>query len=360
MTAPRLEIDLDKIHHNARALVKKLAPKGISITGVTKATLGSPQIANILIGAGVRGLGDSRIGNIEEMRSAGVRSAITLIRSPMLSQVDRVVEHADSSCNTEIDVIRALSLAAQKAERTHGILLMVELGDLREGILPIDLEDVVRETLRLPNLTLEGIGGNLACQSGVVPDTKNMASLSRLADSLEATFGIKLATISGGNSANIPWALSGASTGRVNQLRLGEAILLGCEPLHRQPIEGLHTDAFTFVAEVIESKMKPSEPWGEQAQTAFGEPRPTTDRGSKPRTILAAGRQDIDSDGLSPPLGVELLGASSDHLVVSTDTCLPPGAELRFQLNYAALMAAMTSPFVAKVLLQEAPIIAAA
>jgi predicted amino acid racemase len=360
VTAPRLEIDLDKIHHNAHTLVERLAPTGISVTGVTKATLGSPEVANVLLGAGVSGLGDSRIDNIEVMRRARVGAPIMLIRSPMLSQVDRVVAHADASCNTELDVIRALSSAARKAERTHGILLMVELGDLREGILPGDLEGIVSETLNLPNVTLQGIGCNLACQSGVAPDAKNMAALSDLADTIDATFGITLKTISGGNSANLPWALSGASAGRINQLRLGEAILLGCEPLHRQPIEGLHTDAFTFVAEVIESKIKPSEPWGELAQTAFGEPMPTTDKGSQPRTILAAGRQDVDPNGLSSLLGVEVLGASSDHLIVNTDSCLPPGSELTFQLNYAALMVAMTSPFVTKVLLQRAPQIAAA
>ena len=192
MTAPRLEIDLDKIHHNARTLVERLAERGISVTGVTKATLGSPEIAGALLRAGVSALGDSRIENIEAMRRARVPASMTLIRSPMLSQVDRVVAHADVSFNTELDVISKLSSAAQKARRTHGIVLMVELGDLREGIMPGDLENTVRETLRFPNIALEGIGTNLACRSGVSPDARNMAELSALADSIEATFGLTL------------------------------------------------------------------------------------------------------------------------------------------------------------------------
>ena len=351
MSAPRLEIDLDKIQHNARVLVERLARVGISVTGVTKATLGSPEIASALLPAGVRTLGDSRIENIECMRRARVPASMTLLRSPMQSQGDRVVANANVSFNTEIDVISKLSSAAKRMGKTHGVVLMVELGDLREGILPGDLEPTVRETLRLPNITLDGIGTNLACQSGVVPDAKNMTELSALATSIEATFGIELGIISGGNSANLPWGLSGADKGRVNDLRLGESLLLGREPLRRQPIEGLHTDAFTLVAEVIESKVKPSQPWGEIAQTAFGVKPRALDRGDISHTILAIGRQDTDPDGLLPPNGIEILGASSDHLMTdSGQQRLSVGAEVKFHLNYSALMRAMTSPCVAKVM----------
>ncbi|MHC4831056.1 MAG: alanine racemase, partial [Planctomycetota bacterium] len=231
------------------------------------------------------------------MRRAHVQASMTLIRSPMLSQADRVVASADVSFNTELDVIGKLSSVAKAAGKTHGVVLMVELGDLREGILPSDLEGTVRETLRFPNIALEGIGTNLACRSGVAPSLENMAELSALADSIEATFGVELGIVSGGNSANLPWALSAASMGRINDLRLGEALLLGRETLGRQPIEGLHTDAITLCAEVIEAKLKPSMPRGEIAQSAFGELPPATDRGHIWQAILAIGRQDIDPEG---------------------------------------------------------------
>lgn len=353
MTAPRLEIDLDKIHHNALTLVAKLSERGISVTGITKATLGSPEIANTWIEAGVSGLGDSRLENIETMRGAQVSAAMTLIRTPMLSQADRVVALADVSCNTELDVISKLSSAAQKVDRTHGIVLMVELGDLREGIMPGDLESTVREVLRFPNLVFKGIGTNLACRSGVSPDSGNMAELSALADSIDATFGPIVSMVSGGNSANLDWALSGADPGRINNLRLGEAILLGREPLHRKPIAGLHTDAFTLIAEVIESKNKPSKPWGKIAQSAFGEVTSGGDGGNISQSILAIGRQDTDPSGLEALPGIEVLAASSDHLVVDSGNYrdrLSIGTEIPFQLNYSALLRAMTSPLVTKVM----------
>jgi len=308
------------------------------------------EIAGALLRAGVRGLGDSRIENIEAMRRVRVPASMTLIRSPMLSQADRVVTYADASFNTELDVISKLSSAAREAKRTHEIVLMVELGDLREGIMRGDLENTVRETLRLPNIVFKGIGTNLACRSGVSPDTRNMTELSALVGSIEATFGLTLDIVSGGNSANLQWALSGEDTGRINDLRLGESILLGRKSLHREPIDGLYTDAITLIAEVIESKVKPSQPWGTTAQTAFGEEAPATDRGYISQTILAIGRQDTDPCGLQPPPEIEILGASSDHLITDSGRHrMPIGAEFAFQLNYAALVRAMTTPFVTKV-----------
>ena len=349
MTAPRLEIDLDKIHHNARSLVERLARHSISVTGVTKATLGSPDIAKTLLDAGVTALGDSRIENIETMRRSGVSAPMMLIRSPMLSQVNQVVQRCDTSFNTELDVLSALSSAATEARKTHGVVLMVELGDLREGVMPGDLESTVRETLRFPNIALRGIGTNLACHSGVVPDAENMAELSSLADSIEATFGLALGIVSGGNSGSLAWALGCPNTGRINNLRLGESILLGREPLRRAPLDGLYTDAVTLVAEVIELKVKPSQPRGTVAQTAFGERPLSTDLGFISRAILAIGHQDTYPYGLCPPPGITVLGASSDHLVTdSRDYRLDVGSEVTFELNYSALVRAMTSPFVAK------------
>lgn len=349
MGTPRLEVDLTKIEDNARKLTDRLAWCGIAVTGVTKAALGSPEIAGALRKAGVRKLGDSRIENIEAMRLAGIAGPMTLIRAPIPSQVARVVRHADASFNTELDTIAMLSAEAGKAGRAHDVIVMVELGDLREGVMPADLEDFVRQTLAFPNISLKGIGTNLACQNGVSPDTANMTELSDLANAIETTFNLKLETISGGNSSNLQWAFSESATGRVNDLRLGESILLGREPLWRQPIDGLHTDAFSLVAEVIEAKTKPSKPWGNIALPTFDALSPIVDQGPISRIILAVGHQDTDPRGLCPPEGMKIIGASSDHLIIDSRHHRPAiGTEIAMQVDYSALLRAMTSPFIAK------------
>ncbi len=353
MSAPRLEIDLKKIHHNARTLVERLAPMGISVTGMTKATLGAPDIAKTLLDAGVSGLGDSRIENIMKMREAGADAPLILTRSPMLSRVEKIVEHADISFNTELTVITALSNAAQKAGRTHGVVLMVELGDLREGVMPNDVKNMVREILTLPNIEFKGIGTNLACRSGVTPDVNNMNALSTLANSIDKTFGFTMEIVSGGNSANLEWAFSGADIGRINNLRLGEAILLGLNPLNRKPIEGLQTCAFMLIGEVIEAKTKPAQPWGRIAQMAFGVPLPNINQGCIYQILIAIGEQDTNPCGLTPPPNIEILGASSDHLILSSHKARPSlGEEIAFQLNYSALARAMISTFITNSILK--------
>ena len=349
MVAPRLEIDLGKIQHNARTLVERLARRGISVTAVTKAALGSHEISRAMLEGGANGLGDSRIENIEALRRSHLLARLLLIRSPMLSQAKRVVIGADVSFNTELEVIRRLSVEAGKLGRKHAVILMVELGDLRDGIMPDDLVATVRETLRLPNIVFKGLGTNLACRSGASPDDANMGELSRLAALIEATFDISIEVVSGGNSANLEWVFSSEDAGRVNNLRLGESILLGRETLNRNAIHGLHTDAITLVAEVIESKFKPTKPTGELAQNAFGERPDVVDRGTIAQAILAIGVQDTDVGGLQASKGIELLWGSSDHLVVASGVGrVAVGSEMTFQLNYSALLRAMTSPFVTK------------
>jgi predicted amino acid racemase len=213
MSAPRLEVRLDRIGHNAGALVARLAPLGISVTGITKATLGCPEVARVLLAAGVTGLGESRIEGIEALRRAGVDAHLVLIRSPMLSQVDRVVEHASASLNTELAVIQALGAAAVARAVTHKVILMVELGDLREGILPDDVEAILDGCLALDGIEVQGLGTNLACQSGSTPDQRSMDELGALATALETHFDIDLPVVSGGNSANLDWALGGRPLG---------------------------------------------------------------------------------------------------------------------------------------------------
>ena len=346
MNGVRLEVDFDKVASNARVLVDRTAALGISVTGVTKATLGSPDLAAALCRGGVSTLGDSRIENIERMLSSGVQAPMLLIRSPMPSQVDRIVESGAMSVNTDLDALSMLAASARSKGRVHDVMVMVELGDLREGVMPAQLHETVRHVLDLPTLRLRGIGANLACRNGIEPSDTNMADLTEMVEGVEAAFGIKIGIVSGGNSANLEWACSSDNRGRINDLRLGEAVLLGREPLHRRPIAGLHTDAFTVVAEVIESKRKPTKPWGSSGQNSFGEVIDVEDRGVIWQTILAVGRQDTDTSDLSGPDGVDILAASSDHLITETRVQLKSGDEVRFEPGYSALLRSMTSPLV--------------
>lgn len=345
MTCPRVEIDLRKIRHNTRTIVERIKGRGIQVTAVTKAVCGHPAIARAMLAGGATGLAEARLSNVKRLRRAGMTGPITLIRTPMLSQVDDVVQTCEASYNTEIAVISALAAAALRQKTVHGIILMVEMGDLREGILPDDLGGLARHVVDMPGVALNGIGANFACLSGIAPTAAKMLALSDLANDVEARCGPFLRTVSGGNSANLPWALEARATGRINDLRIGESILLGVDPITGDPIGGMFRDAFTLVAEVIETDAKSVRPRVSCADHTPARMRPVPDTFENMRIILGIGHQDIDAAGLSMPPGNTLVGATSDHLVIGTkETTLCVGSEMRFQMNYSALMRAMAAP----------------
>ncbi len=345
---PRIEISLSRIRENTRILSELYMGKGISLMGVTKAVLGEPSIAKAMIQGGVKFIADSRIENILKMKNAGISIPFVLLRTPM-SQAESIVENVDISLNTEMETLKKLSYHAKAQNKIHQVIIMVELGDLREGVMLLDLPQFIRQTLTLPNIKIIGIGCNLACYGGIKPDDKNMHELSELVDLLEKEFQIDLKIVSGGNSANYEWFKSSHNVGRINNLRLGESIFLGCETAGRKAIPGLHMSAFQLIAEVIESKKKPSLPLGEICQDAFGNVPAFLDRGDRQRVIIALGRQDIPVSSLKFIDPLKVIGSSSDHIILDGENRnLEVGDEVRFGLDYGGLLATMTSPFVAK------------
>ncbi len=345
MNSPRLEVDLHKIRHNTRTVVERLKIRVIRVTAVTKAVCGHPAIAQAMLDGGAAGLAEARLSNVKRLRQAGMTCPVTLIRTPMLSQVDDVVQVCEASYNTEIAVISALAAAALRQNTVHGIVLMVEMGDRREGIMPNDLGDVGQQVVDMPGVTLKGIGANFACLNGIAPTPAKMQALSDLASDLEGQCGPVLQTVSGGNSANLPWAIGGHATGRINDLRIGEAILLGVDPITGDQIGGMFRDAFTLVAEVMETDAKSVRPLVGYRDPSVAKIQLVPKNSETTRIILGIGHQDIDAAGLSMSAGNTLIGVTSDHLVIGTkDAALCVGSEMQFNMNYGALMRAMAAP----------------
>ncbi len=348
MKTPRIEINLGKIAHNAKKLKELYGSKGINVIGVTKVVCGDPAIAEVLVKSGINILADSRIENIIKMHDDDIHAKSLLLRTS-LSQSELVVKYTNISLNSELSVIKELSKYAEEQGVIHEIILMVELGDLREGIMPSDLENIVNKVIGLKGIKFAGIGTNLACFGGIKPNDEKIEYLSSIAKDIEKKFGLTLEFVSGGNSANYDWFISTKNVGKINNLRLGESIFLGCETLERKPIPGLYTDAFTLIAEVIESKIKPSLPNGDVYQDAFGNTPKFIDRGLIKRILLGVGLQDVLVSGLTPLLDIDILGASSDHIIVDAkQTDLKVGNTVEFNLNYGALLSAMTSPYINK------------
>lgn len=356
MSAPHVDVDLDKIRHNTRSLVGRLDLRGIRLTAVTKAVCGHPSIAKAMLDGGASGLAEPRLNNVMRLRQAGVTCPVTLVRTPMLSQVDEIVRFCEASYNTEPSVIAALATAALRQNKVHGVILMVEMGDRREGIQPRDLGALAHHVVDLPGVALQGIGANFACLNGQVPTPAKMRALSIHANDIEGQCGPFVQTVSGGNSANLQWAFGPHATGRINDLRIGEAILLGVDPISGDKISGLFQDAFTLVAEVIETHANSVRPCACNDRPTHAQMQSAQVMSDTTRIILAVGLQDTDATGLSMPPGTTFIGATSDHLVVGArQTALRVGSKMRFQMTYGALMRAMAAPDVQTNLRDQRP-----
>ncbi|HHW01609.1 MAG TPA: alanine/ornithine racemase family PLP-dependent enzyme [Thermoanaerobacterales bacterium] len=352
MTYPVVEIYIDRIRYNAGCLVDFCSKNGIEVMGISKGACAMAPVVKAMLQAGIKKLGDSRLQNIISMRQNGINCPIYLIRIPMLSEIDNVVRWADGSLNSEIDVIKALSQESMIQGKKHRVILMVDVGDLREGVMPEDVLNVAGMILELPGVEFEGLGTNLGCFGGVLPSFENTKILAELAGDIEKRYGIKVQTLSGGNTATLTLLEKGKLAPGINQFRIGEAILLGTDATNFRRVPGTLQDTMILKTEVIEVKIKPSYPRGEIGRDAFGNTPTHVDKGPMKRAIVALGKQDCRIEGLVPvDENIEILGGSSDHLLVDVTKSvnnIKVGSIIEFRMSYGAMLSLMTSKYVEK------------
>lgn len=357
MRYPVLCIDLEKVAHNARHIGGMLARQGLRLVAVSKVMSGHPGAAKALLAGNPIAIGDSRVENLRRLKESGYTGETVLLRAPSPSRCGEAAVYADVSLCSDPGTVRLLGQAAEKNGAVHRVILMVDIGDRREGVLPEDAPRVAREMDSSPGVRVIGIGTNLACYGGVIPTREKMEELLRVKEVVESALGRPLERISGGNSANMPMVMRGEMPPGITELRLGESIFLGTEAVDRTLIPGCHPDAFVVRAEVIEVLRKPSLPSGKIGQDAFGATPVFADRGVRRRAILALGKQDVDPEGLRPlEEGVTILGASSDHLICDVEDVerlIEVGSVLSFIPTYSALLRLSTSPYVEKVVEKE-------
>jgi predicted amino acid racemase len=343
-------VDLDKVEHNARTIVELCARPGIRVTGVTKGLCGDPEVARAMLRGGVESLGESRLENIGRLRAGGVDAPVLLLRIPSRSHVERAVELAAVSCNSDLGVVEALAAAARSHGRPHGVILMVDLGDLREGVWPDRAVEAAERVAKLAGVHLAGLGANLACFGGVVPTVDNMSALVELAEQVEERLGARLGCISAGNSSALGLVAAGEMPARVDHLRIGEAILLGRETIERRPWPGTFQDAVVLHGEVLELARKPSSPVGTVGQDAMGHQPAFVDRGWVDHALVNLGTVDTDVAGLTPvDERLVVLGGSSDYVVLDVSGAhgeLRVGDDVAFLPGYGAMVTAASSPYV--------------
>lgn len=270
---PLIELNLEKLRNNISQIVSRCNDAGVSITGVVKGFTGIPEGVKVFAEAGCDYIASSRLEQIQGAIDYGIKANYMLIRVPMLSEIEDVIRLTDISLNSEVEVLKALNKEALKQGKTHKVILMVDLGDLREGFWEkkelIDAAIMVEN--KLDSLHLAGIGTNLGCYGAIKATPEKMKSLIECAEMIERAIGRKLEIISGGATTSLPMILNGTMPSRINNLRVGEGIILARDlrDLYGLDMSYMFQDIFTLKAEIIEVKNKPSYPVGEFAFDAF-------------------------------------------------------------------------------------------
>lgn len=344
---PRLEINLSALNHNVKEIVNACAEQGVAVTGVVKGATGIPEVAKVFADGGVEIIGSSRLEQLRDAKDYGVEKPLMMLRVPMLSEIEEVVSLCDYSLNSEISVLEALNEEATKQSKKHSVVMMADLGDLREGFWDKNefIEAVLKVENEMDSLYLSGIGTNVGCYGSILPTVKKLEELVALANIIETKIGRKLDIVSGGATSSLMRIIDKDIPKGINSLRVGEAILLARDLwlYYGYNVDNLRKDAFTLKAEVIEVKMKPSHPQGEIGVDAFGKKPEYIDRGIRKRALIAVGKVDYgDPAELFPKAsGIEIIGASSDHTILDIEAYdgeLKPGDILEFDINYASLV----------------------
>ncbi|MEA2062636.1 MAG: alanine racemase [Gemmatimonadota bacterium] len=348
---PQLLVNLEKLQHNIAALRQYCVSKGIELVGVLKCAHAVRMLVEAFQSGDLPAIAFSRVHTVRPFTDF-LKHRPLLIGLPSPAESLDVVRHFSASFNSEVRTIRALAAATEQSGCEHGIYLMVDIGDLREGVMPEQAVETVREVLPLieGRLTFLGLAANLGCASGTLPDENNLGLLQELAGDIEQQLGVPVTKLSVGGTIVYSWMQENSLPPRINQLRVGEGILCGYSPTDDVKLAGLYDDVFIFRGTVLEVREKVSPPPGRKGLDAHGHPPPTGPAGRRKRAILNFGLVDTRRTGLTPRLpGLRIVTSNSEYTVIDVTGCpetIRVGDELEFKTGYESMTQALFSPFV--------------
>ena len=351
-----LTLNRDKFKDNFNFLKKMFEENEVSWGVVSKLLCGNRLFLKELIDLGVKEIHDSRISNLAKIKEINPDIQTVYVKPVSKRNISKMVRYADVSLNSELTSIQWISEEAVKQNKTHKIIIMVETGDLREGVMGDHLVDFYASIFELPNIEVIGLGTNLNCLNGVMPSTDKLIQLSLYKQIIELKFNKRIPWVSAGTSVTIPLMLHKQLPKGINHFRVGETLYFGVDLFEEKVIDGMHGDVFELNAEIIEMQQKPLLPTGTLAANPQGEVAEIDESLyglSSYRAILDIGLLDVEPKYLIPEDGeFEILGASSDMIILNlgqNPKKYKVGDLVKFNLKYMGALGILNSSYVDKV-----------
>ena len=350
-----ITLDQQKLKDNYHYLDKLFREEGIQWAVVSKLLCGNRLYLQEVISLGIHQLCDSRVSNLRAIKKMSPEIETIYIKPPPMRSIPEIVRYADISFNTGLSTIQALSAEAEKQGKVHQVIIMVEMGELREGVMRDDLIEFYEKVFRLPHINVVGIGTNLSCLYGVLPNHDKLIQLSLYKQLIEAKFNRKIPYVSGGSSVSIPLIFEKILPRGINHFRVGETLFLGTDVYHDTVIEGMHNDVLRLYAEIIELIEKPTVPMGEIGTNVEGHSFSFDAESSGKtacRAILDIGLLDVESNHLFPAdPQIKFAGSSSDMIVIDlggNEKNYKTGDLVEFKMDYMGALRIMNSRYIGK------------
>ncbi|MCC2589803.1 alanine racemase [Chryseobacterium sp. MFBS3-17] len=348
-------LNTKKLRENFIFLNRLFQQKNIEWSIVTKVLCGDETFLNEVLSLPINEFCDSRISNLRKIKELNPHAQTVYIKPVPLTSADEILQYADVSFNTEAETLALLSEKAVQAGKVHKIVIMIEMGELREGVVRSRLLDFFNKIDGLPHIEVVGIGTNLTCMNGVLPDYEKMRELKECKDEIEANFGVKIPYISGGASVAVPLIIDNKMPPYINHFRVGETLFFGTNVYDDSLIGEMHQDVFTLHAEIIEIKTKPNIPEGTLGSNLSGEQKDFTEQQRREKTtraIVDVGLLDLSPSNIrAKDENLKIAGSSSDMMVLDLDASdceYQVGDFIPFRINYMALLRLMSSDYVEK------------
>ncbi len=354
-----ITLDVKKLKSNFAFLDLLFKKSDIQWSVVTKMLCGNKEFLNELLKLDINQVCDSRISNLKTIKGINPAIETIYIKPPAKLSISSVVKYADVSMNTEIETIKMLSVEAKKQNKTHKIIIMIELGELREGVMGDDFIAFYAEVFKLKNIEVIGIGSNLSCLYGILPNHDKLIQLSLYKQLIEAKFNKKIHYISGGSSVTIPLIFQKLLPKSVNHFRVGETLFLGTDVYNNSTLKKMNADVFRLYTEIIELIEKPVIPRGEFGTNVEGDSYIFDEKlmgTTSFRAIIDIGLLDVEEKHIEAiDKNVSFVGASSDMIVIDlgeNKKNYKVGDLLEFKMDYMGTLRIMSSKYIEKRLKQ--------